>query len=198
MRAHSIAIAVSTATAAACGPTYLPVATVYQVAPACGSHPIAPRAGDNGPTYFRCQVTRVAEAPHDRVVDYPELLAEAAVEGEVQLQFVIDERGHVDSTSIKVLSSTHELFAAAALASVRGWGVEAAERRGESVRQLTTHAFCFRIGPAGALSRCAREMSAYPAASLTVACADPAPMVCSSHGGCSQPVPRRPPNRRCS
>ena len=194
-----LCVALIVVAAVACHrPTYLPVATLRQTAPPCGTYPVAPRPGDHGPTYFGCQVDRAAQPPLDRPLDYPPLLADAGVESDVQLQFVVDERGRVDSTTIKVLASGHDLFTRAAQESIRRWEVRPARLRGRAVRQLTTHAFCFRIGGTGALARCGRELPRYPAGNMSVACADGTSTICSSHGGCRRSAPRRPPNVRCS
>ncbi len=45
--------------------------------------------------------------PHPR---YPDLLRQAGIDGRVLVEFVVDTAGHVERGSIKVLSSTNQLF----------------------------------------------------------------------------------------
>jgi hypothetical protein len=186
------------ATAACRQPTYLPATTLRQLAPRCGAHPVAPRPGDRGPTYFSCQVNRPSEPPADRPLDYPVLLADAGVGSEVLLQFVIDERGRVDSTTIKTVASGHDLFLRAAEESLLTWPARPAERRGRPVRQLTTHLFCFRAPAQGALAYCAERLTRSGASSMSVACTDGGSTVARSHGGIVHLPARRPPNVRCN
>jgi TonB family protein len=193
-------LAVAISSAFACSRvSYLPQTTLRHVAPSCGARPIAPRAQDRGPTHFACQVDDTAQAPTERPLVYPTLLADGNVESDVRLQFVVDEHGHVDSTTVRVLASGHDLFTQAARESLRQWGAQPAMRRGRAVRQLTTQAFCFRLGGAGAVARCAQELARFRDSGVTVACAEGQPFARKcSHGPCVQPPPHRPPNVRCS
>jgi TonB family protein len=52
----------------------------------------------------------IGEAPQPR---YPEVLRTQRMEGEVVLQFIVDETGRVDMSSMKTLRSPHELFTTA-------------------------------------------------------------------------------------
>lgn len=52
----------------------------------------------------------IGEAPQPR---YPEVLRAQRMEGEVVVQFLVDETGRVDVSSMKILRSPHELFTAA-------------------------------------------------------------------------------------
>jgi protein TonB len=45
---------------------------------------------------------------------YPEMLRQAGVSGEVELEYVVLESGRVDSASVRVLASTHPAFSEAA------------------------------------------------------------------------------------
>ena len=191
-------IALAFAATACRQPTYLPVATLGRLAPRCGAHPVAPRPGDRGPTYFSCQVDRPSEPPADRPLDYPVFLADAGVGSEVLLQFVIDERGRVDSTSVKTVVSGHDLFLRAARESLFAWQLRPAERRGRPVRQLMTHLFCFRVPARDALASCAERLVHFGAPDMSVACTDGGSVVSRSHGGIVHLPARRPPHVRCN
>jgi TonB family protein len=62
--------------------------------------------GDRGAT----SPVLIGEAPQPR---YPEVLRAQRMEGEVVLQFIVDETGRVDMSSMKTLRSPHELFTTA-------------------------------------------------------------------------------------
>ena len=49
---------------------------------------------------------------------YPPMLRSANVEGEVLAQFVVDTLGRVDTTTLHILRSTHDLFSSAVKASL--------------------------------------------------------------------------------
>jgi TonB family protein len=52
---------------------------------------------------------------------YPPLLRGAEIEGSVVVEFVVDTLGAVVPSSVRELSTTHELFTAAAVNAVRQW-----------------------------------------------------------------------------
>lgn len=98
----------------------LPVTVLSQPAPVCGSAPIMPRSTDATATYFACQVDRVIVLERRAALQYPSLLASANVEGTAELQFAVDPSGTVDTTTIVVLQSTHELLTKAARQALLG------------------------------------------------------------------------------
>lgn len=55
---------------------------------------------------------------------YPLVLARAGVEGEVWLRAVVDSLGHAVAAQLRVVRSSHELFARAAKAAVLAWRFE--------------------------------------------------------------------------
>jgi protein TonB len=76
---------------------------------------------------------------------YPEALRSTGVEGNVVVQFVVDTTGRIDMASIKVLSSTHELFTNAVRDALGRFRFKAAESDGYHVRALAQMPFEFRI-----------------------------------------------------
>jgi TonB family protein len=115
-------------------------------APGDGKCPARPPTipGGRPPTFIVCQVTTPAVwTLGPEKVTYPALLNRARVGGRVDVLFVVDSAGRVDSTSFRVLKSPHDLFTAAAHdAVVRGRGV--AGRIGDTpVRQQMRHTFLF-------------------------------------------------------
>jgi TonB family protein len=177
----------------ACRTAFLPTAMLAHLAPACGAAPIEPRQGDATPTYFRCQVDRAAVPSSALVFRYPSPLASANVEGTVALQFVVDQRGVVDPTTIVVLQSTHDLFTAAARESLRDWRAEPAQRHGAAVRQLTTQGFCFLlVAPASTATPSCQLDRRYPGISIARSCENAPTNSRTCTDGCSPEPPPRP------
>jgi TonB family protein len=79
---------------------------------------------------------------------YPPVLQESGLSGRVELEFVIDTTGHVESESIRVLGATRDGFAAAAIESVLHSLFRPARIKGRPVRQLARQLVSFwgRIG----------------------------------------------------
>ena len=106
--------------------------------------------GGTGPvgdqTYFEFQVEKqVAPAPGNAAPRYPDMLRSANVEGEVLVQFVVDTTGRVESGSLKILKTSHDLFTNSvrqALASMRFYP---AEIGGRKVKQLVQQPFNFTL-----------------------------------------------------
>ncbi len=65
---------------------------------------------------------------------YPELLRDAGVSGETQLQFVVDTEGNVEPGSVTVLSSTHAAFEAASLRAAERFRFRPAKIGSRAVR----------------------------------------------------------------
>jgi protein TonB len=65
---------------------------------------------------------------------YPDILRQAGIEGYVQLEFIVDTNGAVDTESIRVLSSTHQLFEPRARAAIASCRYRPGSLNGQSVR----------------------------------------------------------------
>ena len=76
---------------------------------------------------------------------YPTMLQSAGVEGDVRAQFIVDTLGRVEQGSVRVLDSTHDLFAAAVRDAFERARFKPAEAGGHKVRQLAEQVFTFRI-----------------------------------------------------
>jgi TonB family protein len=73
------------------------------------------------------------------------MLRQALFEGEVVLDFVIDTLGQVDSTSVRIVSSSHPLFDSAAREAILGSVYTPARVRGERVRVRVQQSLQFAI-----------------------------------------------------
>jgi len=76
---------------------------------------------------------------------YPSMLQSAGVEGDVRAQFVVDTLGRVEQGSVRILDTSHALFATAVRDALARARFKAAEAGGRKVRQLAEQVFTFRI-----------------------------------------------------
>lgn len=76
---------------------------------------------------------------------YPESLRLAAIDGRVLVQFNVDTLGVVNPASVRILSSTHELFSSAVREALRGFRFRPAEVDGHRVVALAEMPFEFSI-----------------------------------------------------
>jgi len=88
------------------------------------------------------QVSLMAGAP---APNYPEALRVAGIEGKVIAQFVVDERGMVESDSVRFVQSDNALFEASVRNVLRKMRFVPAEIGGKKVRQLVQMPFVFTI-----------------------------------------------------
>jgi protein TonB len=104
-----------------------------------------PPNGSNGPPLSRDVVDKEILALPGTSPKYPSMLRSAGVEGDVRAQFVVDTLGRVELGSVRVLSSTHDLFTSAVRDALGRARFTAAEAGGRKVRQLAEQVFTFRI-----------------------------------------------------
>ena len=103
-------------------------------------------ASTDAPVYLKTEVEKLASArPDNPSLAYPEMLRRAAIEGTVNVQFVVDTTGRADLESFKVLSSTHELFTAAVRSHLAMMRYYPAEIGGRKVRMLVQQPFTFTL-----------------------------------------------------
>jgi TonB family protein len=76
---------------------------------------------------------------------YPPNLLERRIEGTVGVQYIVDTTGHADTSSVVILSSTHEDFAKSVRNTLPAMRFRSAVMDGRKVRQLVQQMFAFRI-----------------------------------------------------
>jgi TonB family protein len=97
-------------------------------------------------TYLESQVTKaVSPRPGNRAPRYPDALRQANVEGEVLAEFIVDENGVADTTSFKVLKSTHDLFSITVRNALADFRFYPAELNGRTVKQVVLMPFQFSL-----------------------------------------------------
>lgn len=72
----------------------------------------------------------------DPEIVYPDSLWRAEADGEVTVEFVVDERGRLDWSSLKVVNETHPYFTRSVLEALAPTAWEPARRGGRRVSQL--------------------------------------------------------------
>ena len=76
---------------------------------------------------------------------YPAALRAAGVEGEVRAQFVVNDHGRADVSSLRILSSTNDQFSEAVRQSLPRMRFVPAQLRGRPVAQTVQQLFSFRL-----------------------------------------------------
>ncbi|MDQ6737535.1 MAG: TonB family protein [Gemmatimonadota bacterium] len=108
-------------------------------------------AGGIGPvndnqTYFSYQVEKPAAMASGTITpSYPETLRSAAIEGEVDAEFVVDTTGRAEPGSLKITKSTNDLFSASVRSALPRMRFYPAEVGGRKVKQLVQQPFTFSI-----------------------------------------------------
>jgi TonB family protein len=98
-------------------------------------------------TYYEYQVEKQASPdPRNKAPRYPDMMRSANVEGQVLMQFVVGTNGVADTSTFKVLMSTHQLFTNAVLAALPTMRFFPAEVGGKPVKQLVQMPFQFNLG----------------------------------------------------
>lgn len=87
----------------------------------------------------------VRRHPWSAAPEYPPELLSSNIEGSVSVTYVVDTTGFADSTSLKVIETTHPAFADAVRKAIPGMRFRPAILSGRKVRQLVSQTFSFRI-----------------------------------------------------
>jgi len=77
--------------------------------------------------------------------NYPRKLKSAAIEGDVEVVFVVNEKGKVEDSTIAITSSTNEAFNESVVQYIRKLRFNPAIHKGQQVRQKLKQAFEFRL-----------------------------------------------------
>jgi protein TonB len=102
-------------------------------------------SGSSNRAYSENQVERAVVATRPATPRYPDALKSVNVQGEVMVQYIVDARGRVESGSIKILSTSHKLFADAVRTALLEARFRPAQVGGNNVRQLVEQPFIFKL-----------------------------------------------------
>ena len=91
-----------------------------------------------------CNVDQPAKIDPSPAPEYPQMLASGNLDGDVTLQFMVLANGSIDTKSMHVLRSTHDLFTTAVRRAFVSWHAKPARYRGRAVKQLVEYEVLFR------------------------------------------------------
>jgi protein TonB len=99
---------------------------------------------DHGP-YMEFQVEKPVVKIGGETPEYPSVLRESGVEGQVVAQFVVNESGRYEGGTLKILSSSNPAFTAAVKDALPHMRFSAAQIGGKKVQQLVEMPFQFNL-----------------------------------------------------
>lgn len=105
----------------------------------------APASQPGKVAYDSREVDRQVAAVAGIAPEYPASLRAAGIEGEVRVQFVVDESGRADIGSLRILSSSNELFSDAVKRALPKMKFIPARIGSHAVAQTVQQAFVFRL-----------------------------------------------------
>ena len=130
----------------------LPAKGVLPVDPADVNADPAAQPGDNALSVIEVD-SAVVRDPTSMAPEYPLHLQAQNIEGSAFVRFVVDTTGLVDTTTYRVVRTTHADFAVAVRRALGGMRFRPAIRGGIPVRQLAEQTFTFRIAPRDTVPR---------------------------------------------
>jgi TonB family protein len=114
------------------------------------SLPIGGASGDRSSTvYMAGQVEKAPQLISQPYVNYPSQLLSRGTEGQVILQFVVNQQGRVDGTSISVVQSSARAFEAPAIEAVRRSAFKAGRVAGRAVPVQVRQTVMFSLADRG-------------------------------------------------
>lgn len=76
---------------------------------------------------------------------YPPAMQSAGIAGQVKLEFIVDQTGHAEPNSIKVVSSTNKQFEESAREAVLKAVFRPGKNKGQPIRQLVSLPIVFKL-----------------------------------------------------
>lgn len=98
---------------------------------------------DNTQVFMEAQVDEIPTVASTRPPRYPEVLRAAGINGRVLMQFVVDTTGHVEESTLKIISTPHPGFNNAAKEAVLGTVFHPGKMHGSAVAVLVQQAVNF-------------------------------------------------------
>jgi len=109
----------------------------------------SPASGDTGNTgrraYDASEVETSVTAIGNAIPEYPSPLRASGIEGRVIAEFVVTENGRVDVSSLRIISSTNELFVDSIRRALSRMRFRPAMIGGHAVPQLVQQQFVFKL-----------------------------------------------------
>jgi protein TonB len=103
-------------------------------------------AGNTGRrAYDASEVETAVSVIGNTIPEYPYALRSSGIEGRVIAEFVVTENGRVDVSSLRIISSTNELFVESIRRALSRMRFRPAMIGGEAVAQLVQQQFVFKL-----------------------------------------------------
>jgi TonB family protein len=125
---------------------FVVLAAVLLPSAARAQDPRSTTSADGEQTFFDFQVEQAVRVKSARTPVYPDRLRSSGVEGQVLVQFVVDERGIAQMSTFKVLKSTDNELTTSVMRAVSASSFYPAEIQGKKVKQLVQQPYKFNAG----------------------------------------------------
>jgi protein TonB len=123
--------------------------TGTEALPVVASTPTDSGEANVSPVYLEAELDQPVERdPSSAGPVYPEQLRSKNVEGDVIAEWVVDTTGRADTSSFRIVETTHTLFSESVRAVLPAMHFRPAELMGRRVRQLVRQQFRFVMTPA--------------------------------------------------
>ena len=100
---------------------------------------------DPGQAFIEAVVDEKPERVSSPPLDYPDLLRQAGIEGNVVVEVIIDTTGHAEPSSLRIIQSTNKAFELSAREAVLKSLYRPGRVRGQAVRVLVQVPIAFNI-----------------------------------------------------
>lgn len=107
--------------------------------------PVKNDAVFTGAFLYPKDVSVPAEAVKTPPPSYPSEWRDRDVKGEVQIAYIINEKGRTEQ--VQVITANDEQFGAVAVAALKQWRFRPAKKDGKPVRVLVSHPIVFTLSP---------------------------------------------------
>ncbi len=112
---------------------------------ATASTPIGGAQNTGRRAYDASEVETGVSVIGNTIPEYPAALRSSGIEGRVIAEFVVTENGRVDESSLRIISSTNELFAGSIRRALSRMRFRPAMIAGHAVPQLVQQQFVFKL-----------------------------------------------------
>ena len=118
---------------------------ISTASPASSGNAVVTGNGTEKPAYDAYEVDKTVAALSGVAPAYPAAMRSAGIEGEVKAQFIVNENGRADVSSLRIVSSTSDQFSEAVRQALPRMRFKPAELRGHPVAQMVQQLFSFRL-----------------------------------------------------
>jgi protein TonB len=112
---------------------------------AANPSPAGSAAGDSRHYYEVSEVETAVTVVGNAIPEYPPALRASGIEGVVAAEFVVDQSGRADVTSLRIISSTNDAFVESIRRALPRMRFRPARIGGRAVAQLVQQQFVFRL-----------------------------------------------------